>query len=238
MERMKSEFTAVVSHELRAPRTTIRGSLGLILGTMSPALPPKARDLLEIAQSNCERLVLLVNDILDAEKFAAGQMRFEMLPVALAPVVLQAVEANEGYARRLNVHIELEPVSAEWIVKVDAGRLIQVLTNLLSNAAKYSPPGGTVRVWVERRGDVLRVSVRDEGPGIPEEFRPRIFEKFSQADASAARAKGGTGLGLHIAQRFIEHMHGRIGFDSEVRAGSTFWVELPAAPLRPAAPDT
>jgi signal transduction histidine kinase len=105
---------------------------------------------------------------------------------------------------------------------------------LLSNAAKYSPPGGTVRVWCERRGDALRICVRDDGPGIPEEFRARIFEKFSQADASATREKGGTGLGLHIARRFIEHMHGRIGFESEVGAGSTFWVELPAAPARSA----
>jgi PAS domain S-box-containing protein len=234
MERMKSEFTAVVSHELRSPLTSIRGSLGLILGAMSTSLPPKVRDLLEIAQSNCERLVLLVNDILDIEKFSAGQMRFEMRPLALAPVVLQAVEANEGYARRFNARIELAPVPESWAVEVDPERLIQVLTNLLSNAAKYSPPGGTVRVWCERRGDALRICVRDDGPGIPEEFRARIFEKFSQADASATREKGGTGLGLHIARRFIEHMHGRIGFESEVGAGSTFWVELPAAPARSA----
>jgi signal transduction histidine kinase len=146
-------------------------------------------------------------------------------------VVRQAVEANEGYARRFNAHIEMSPVPADWTVEVDPERLIQVLTNLLSNATKYSPPGGTVRVWGERLGDALRVNVRDDGPGIPEEFRARIFEKFSQADASATREKGGTGLGLHIARRFIEHMQGHIGFESEVGAGSTFWIELPAAPL-------
>jgi signal transduction histidine kinase len=109
------------------------------------------------------------------------------------------------------------------------------MSNLLSNAAKYSPSGGTVLVWSERRGDVLRVNVRDQGPGIPEEFRTRIFEKFSQADSSATRQKGGTGLGLHIARRFIEHMHGHIGFESEPGAGSTFWVELPAARVNVAA---
>jgi PAS domain S-box-containing protein len=228
MERMKSEFTAVVSHELRTPLTSIRGSLGLILGALSTSLQPKVRELLEIAQSNCERLVLLINDILDIEKFSAGQMRFDVQDVALAQVVRQAVEANEGYARKFGVRIELAAVPAAWIVAVDPERFIQVMANLLSNAAKYSPAGGTVRVWTERRGELLRVNVRDEGPGIPEEFRARIFEKFSQADSSTTREKGGTGLGLHIAQRFIEHMRGRIGFESAPGAGSTFWVELPA----------
>jgi signal transduction histidine kinase len=229
MERMKSEFTAVVSHELRTPLTSIRGSLGLILGAMSTSLAPKVRALLEIAQSNCERLVLLVNDILDIEKFSAGQMRFEMRTVSLAQVALQAVEANEGYARKFGVRIDLSGIPADWWVTVDPERFIQVMSNLLSNAAKYSPAGGTVRVWCERRDAALRMLVHDDGPGIPEEFRARIFEKFSQADSSAAREKGGTGLGLHIAQRFIEHMRGRIGFDSSPGSGSTFWVELPAA---------
>jgi signal transduction histidine kinase len=228
MERLKSEFTAVVSHELRTPLTSIRGSLGLILGAMSTSLQPRVRGLLEIAQSNCERLVLLVNDILDIEKLSAGQMRFDMRTVALEQVVRQAVEANEGYARKFGVRIDLAEVSVDWAVSVDPERFIQVMSNLLSNAAKYSPSGGTVRVWSERRDAALRVFVRDEGAGIPDEFRARIFEKFSQADSSAAREKGGTGLGLHIAQRFIEHMRGRIGFDSFPGAGSTFWVELPA----------
>jgi len=235
MERMKSDFTAVVSHELRSPLTSIRGSLGLILGAMAASLPSKVRDLLEIAQSNCERLVLLVNDILDIEKFSAGQMRFVPETVSLREVVAKAVAANEGYARRFSARIELGEFPARWRVNVDPERLIQVLTNLLTNAAKYSPPGGTVRVWTEQRGAGLRVSVQDEGPGIPEEFRARMFEKFSQADSSTTREKGGTGLGLHIARRFIEHMQGRIGFESVIGQGSTFWVELPAVTTSEAA---
>ena len=227
VERLKSEFTAVVSHELRTPLTSIRGSLGLVLGALSASLPDKVRDLLEIAQSNCERLVLLIDDILDIEKFSAGQMRFDMQNIPLAAVALQAVEANEGYARRFNVHIDLAQVDQDCRVLVDPDRFVQVMSNLLSNAIKYSPQGGAVRVWMERRGEYARVNVQDQGPGIPEDFRDRIFEKFSQADASTTRQKGGTGLGLHIARRFVEHMRGRIGYESESGRGSTFWIELP-----------
>jgi signal transduction histidine kinase/CHASE1-domain containing sensor protein len=227
VERMKSEFTAVVSHELRTPLTSIRGSLGLILGALSTNLPAKVKDLLEIAQSNCERLVLLVNDILDLEKFTAGQMRFDTQVVPLAPLMRQAVGANEGYAARLDARIDLEMADNGARVEVDPDRFIQVMSNLLSNAAKYSPPGGIVRVRAESAGGRVRVSVRDDGPGVPEEFRPRIFGKFSQADSSTTREKGGTGLGLHISQRFMERMNGRIGFESEPGAGSTFWIELP-----------
>jgi PAS domain S-box-containing protein len=233
VDRMKSEFTAVVSHELRTPLTSIRGSLGLILGAMAGSLPQKVRDLLEIAQSNSDRLVLLINDILDLEKFSAGQMRFDIATVALGDVVRQAVESNEGYARKHQVSIALADVDPAFQVDVDPDRFVQVLTNLLSNAVKYSPSSGIVHVSAERNGDVMRVSVRDTGPGIPENFRARIFERFSQADASATREKGGTGLGLYIARRFIEQMQGRIGFDSQVGRGATFWVDLPVAP-RPA----
>jgi PAS domain S-box-containing protein len=229
VERMKSEFTAVVSHELRTPLTSIRGSLGLILGALQWTLQPKVKNLIEIAQSNCERLVLLVNDILDIEKFAAGQMRFEFQTLPLAELVGKAVDANDGYARKHHVQFDTDPVEPHLAVLVDPDRFIQVMSNLLSNAAKYSPQGGVVRVQTERRDEFVRISVRDEGPGIPESFRGRIFEKFSQADSSSTREKGGTGLGLHIARRFVEHMHGRIGFDSEFGRGSTFWIELPLA---------
>jgi PAS domain S-box-containing protein len=229
VERLKSEFTAVVSHELRTPLTSIRGSLGLILGALSASLPQKVKDLLEIAQSNAERLMLLINDILDIEKFSAGQMRFEMQSLSAATVIQQAVQANEGYARKFNVRIEAQAADPSCQVSVDPDRFVQVMSNLLSNAVKYSPPGGLVRVWSELRGGCIRINVRDEGPGIPENFRTHIFEKFSQADSSTTREKGGTGLGLHIARQFVEHMQGRIGYESEVGRGSTFWIELPVS---------
>ena len=231
VDRMKSEFTAVVSHELRTPLTSIRGSLGLILGAFAHSLPQKVRDLLEIAQSNSDRLGLLINDILDIEKFGAGQMRFDIATVNLGDIVRQAVESNDGFARKHNVSIAVEAVDPALRVDIDPDRFVQVLTNLLSNAVKYSPATGTVHVSGERRGDDVRVSVRDTGPGIPENFRARIFERFSQADSSATREKGGTGLGLYIARRFMEQMLGRIGFDSEPGQGATFWIELPAKPV-------
>jgi len=230
VDRIKSEFTAVVSHELRTPLTSIRGSLGLILGAMAGSLPQKVRDLLEIAHSNSNRLALLINDILDIEKFSAGQMRFDMSTLPLGEIVRQAIESNEGYARKHNVSIALAPVDPDLRVHVDPDRFVQVLSNLLSNAVKYSPASRMVHVSAERSRDRTRVCVRDSGPGIPQDFRTRIFERFSQADASATREKGGTGLGLYIARRFIEQMQGRIGFDSEPDKGTTFWVELPAPP--------
>jgi PAS domain S-box-containing protein len=227
VERLKSEFTAVVSHELRTPLTSIRGSLGLILGALSASLPQKVKDLLDIAQSNAERLMLLINDILDIEKFSAGEMRFDLQALPVSRVMQQAVQANEGYARKFNVRIELQPGDPACQVRVDPDRFVQVMSNLLSNAVKYSPPEGLVRVWSELRGGSIRISVGDQGPGIPEDFRERIFEKFSQADSSTTREKGGTGLGLHIARRFVEHMQGRIGYESAVGRGSTFWIDLP-----------
>ncbi len=229
VERIKSEFTAVVSHELRTPLTSIRGSLGLILGALSASLPQKVKDLLEIAQSNAERLMLLINDILDIEKFSAGQMRFEMRSLPAAAVIEQAVTANEGYARKFNVRLEVQPADPSCHVNVDPDRFVQVMSNLLSNAVKYSPANGTVRVWAELRGGSIRINVRDDGPGIPDDFRDRIFEKFSQADSSTTREKGGTGLGLHLAKQFVEHMQGRIGYESEVGRGSTFWIDLPVS---------
>jgi PAS domain S-box-containing protein len=227
IERVKDEFVSVVSHELRTPLTSIRASLGLINNMRDVELPASVRRLIDISSANCERLVMLVNDILDLDRIASGQMRFDLCDQSLAAITQRAVLANEAYARKLDVHIVTEAINPDIVVYVDAERFIQVLSNLLSNAAKFSPAQAEIEVGAEMRGTSVRVFVRDHGDGIPEEFRGRIFGKFSQADSSASRQKSGTGLGLHITRQLVEQMNGTIGFVSQVGLGTTFWVEFP-----------
>lgn len=229
MERLKNEFISVVSHELRTPLTSIRGSLGLLLGVFKQDLPQRVKSLIEIAYNNCERLIPLINDILDIDKIASGHMRFEMQEESVATLTLQAVQANEAYARKFNVSIVIAPIDEKWRILVDAARYQQVLSNLLSNAAKFSPAGGVIEVSAEARDGRVSICVRDYGEGISEEFQARIFSKFSQADSSATRAKGGTGLGLHIAKQLVEQMNGTIEFTTVVGKGTTFRVSFPLA---------
>ena len=227
IDRMKSEFVSTVSHELRTPLTSIRGSLGLVSGGIAGELPEKAKALVEIAKNNCERLIRLINDILDSEKIESGKMRFEMQPADLVSVMEQALAANEGFAAQHKVKLVLRKGSQPLRVFVDTDRLIQVVTNLLSNAIKFSPAEGEVKVVLRLGEGRVRVEISDNGPGIPEEFRKRIFQKFSQADSSDTRQKGGTGLGLNISRAIIESMDGKIGFTTESQVGSTFFFELP-----------
>lgn len=228
MDRVKSEFVSTVSHELRTPLTAIRGSLGIILQAMTDDIPPKANRLLNIAHNNCDRLIHLINDILDIEKIASGRMRFEMKLEDLASLVEQSIEGNQSYAERFNVSYVATSLTSA-VVNIDADRMMQVLANLLSNAAKFSPADSEVEISLDVVGGQARLSVRDHGAGIPEDFRSLIFTRFSQADSSATRAKGGTGLGLNITKQIVEQMGGEIGFETEVDQGTVFWVTFPEA---------
>jgi len=227
IDRMKSEFVSTVSHELRTPLTSIRGSLGLVSGGVAGALPERAKGLVEIAKNNCERLIRLINDILDSEKIESGKMQFELQPQELLPLLQQTLADNEGFAAQHQVKLALHAPRQPLKALVDSDRLLQVMTNLLSNAIKFSPVQGTVLVLLGRHAGRVRVEVSDNGPGIPEEFRQRIFQKFSQADSSDTRQKGGTGLGLAISKAIVERMDGSLGFTSKVDVGTTFFFELP-----------
>ena len=226
-DRLKNEFISTVSHELRTPLTSILGSLGLVKGGVAGEIPPQARAMLEIAHKNSERLVRLINDILDIEKIESGKMAFRLERAELMPLVEHAIDANRTYGEQFGVGFVVQEALPGVVVRVDPDRLTQVLTNLLSNAAKFSPRDRLVSVSVTRRGDQVRVAVSDTGPGIPQEFRHRIFQKFAQADSSDTRQKGGTGLGLSISKVIVERMGGRIGFETAPGAGTTFYFELP-----------
>ncbi len=227
MEKIKNEFVSTVSHELRTPLTSIRGSLGLILGAMSSGLSDNVKALLEVAQNNCERLILLINDILDMDKIAAGQMRFDLQRESLARLLSQSVEAQVGFAGKFGVKLELVNAPPQLELKTDSSRFVQVMANLISNAVKFSPEGGVVIIRSKVEDESVRVEVIDQGPGIPKEFQARVFEKFSQADSSRTRTRGGTGLGLHISQQIVEVLGGSIGFQSVPDEGTTFWLLFP-----------
>jgi len=228
VDRLKSEFVTTVSHELRTPLTSIRGSLGLVAAGVTGALPDKAKELVTIAMQNCERLVRLVNDILDSEKMLSGKMELSMRALDLVALIERSVRENESYAAIHGVTVSLQSRAPGVHVMADTDRLVQVVTNLLSNACKFSNKAGMVEVTVEESGRRVRVSVADRGAGVPRELQGRLFERFAQLDSSDARRKGGTGLGLSICRAIIERMDGSIGFAERDGGGSVFFFELPA----------
>lgn len=226
----KSEFLASVSHELRTPITSIKGALGLIQGGVTGSLAPDAEDMVRIAYQNCDRLGILIDDLLDMEKIQAGKMEFSMRPFGVLEMLEDSIEANRGYADGFGVAMQLDHSLGTGVRVVgDKARIIQVMTNLLSNAVKFSPPTAPVRIDAKLNGTRVRISVGDEGPGIPTVFHHRVFEAFSQADSSDTRERGGTGLGLTISKAIVDHHSGEIFFETEDGKGTTFHVELPLA---------
>ena len=227
LERMKSEFVSTVSHELRTPLTSILGSLGLIRGGAAGELTDQSRQMVEIAHNSAERLVRLINDILDTEKIESGRMQFQMEALDLMTLLERSIEENRGYGERHGVGLVWQRGHPRLEVLGDRDRLLQVMANLLSNAIKYSPRGDDVRIGLEAHDGSVTIRVTDHGPGIPEEFHERIFMRFSQADSSDTREKGGTGLGLAISKAIVERHGGKIGFETRAGEGTTFYVTLP-----------
>ena len=227
-ERMKKEFTSTLSHELRTPLTSIIGSLQLVNTGVMGDVDKDILDLTMIAERNAQRLLDLINDLLDIDKIESGKFTLYPEVLSLDELVKEAITLNQGFAERFKVRMETVGDLPVTKANVDRKRTLQVMTNLLSNAAKFSPEGGTVEVTMQLNGRTARICVHDRGPGIPAEFRSRIFSRFAQADMTATRQKGGTGLGLAICKRLVELMEGDLGFDDREGGGSTFWFELPA----------
>ncbi len=238
IDQMKAEFISTVSHELRTPLTAISGALGIVASGMAGSLSEQSARMIQIAHNNSQRLIHLVNDLLDMEKLVAGKMHFDLQPQMLLPLLQQSIESNAAFAAQYGVIYQLDNDLDDAKITVDSQRLLQVLANYLSNAAKFSPINDQVRISVERSFGSVRVIVIDKGPGIPENFRARLFQKFSQADSSDSRQKGGTGLGLAICKEIIERMGGKVGVESVPGEGASFYFDLPCEDSTQKAPAT
>lgn len=226
-ERAQSDFISTVSHELRSPLTSIKGAMGLMLSNATGDLPDKAVDLLGIAHRNADRLVLILNDILDLEKISAGRMEFTLDDVDMRDLIREAQVANANIGERFGISLEAIGLDDPLPLRTDPNRVIQVLNNLVSNACKFSKAGDTVAIRVRDEGDSLRISVRDQGQGIPLQDQHKIFEKFADLANSSRTTKGGTGLGLSICKAIVQSLGGTIGFTSVEGVGTTFFFNLP-----------
>lgn len=227
IERMKDEFISVVSHELRTPLTSLHSALKILATGRLGTLSTDGQQMLEIADENTERLVRLVNNVLDLQRIESGNFTMEKQACNATDLMIQATEAMQPMAQQHGVTLLIQPMNIQ--IWVDSDYMVQALTNLLSNAIKFSSPGGTVRLTVEllQQSEVL-FCVRDDGQGIPQSKLESIFERFQQVDSSDSRKKGGTGLGLAICRKIIEQHEGRIWAESTLGEGSTFSFTLPA----------
>lgn len=228
-ETAKNEFVSIVSHELRTPLTALVGSLALVEQGVLGVIPPKAASLVTIALGNAQRLASLVNDILDIQKIESGKIEYSFEDIDMVDVADMVLRENDAYSKKFGVSFTLQCNLDEAYVKADKHRIVQVFNNLLSNAAKFSPEGSKVHLAIEDYGDRFKFSVVDKGPGIPENMKEKIFERFTQLDASDSRSHEGTGLGLGIANSIVESHGGKILVETKFGEGSVFYFELPKA---------
>lgn len=228
-KRLENEFISLVSHELRTPMTSTIGALDLLNSGQLGTLSDRGGKILKVAIRNTERLIRLVNDILDLERMKSGKIAIEPLECQLEPLLIQATETMQAMAEKAQVKLWLEPTQVS--IRLDPDRILQILTNLLSNAIKFTEPGGKVKLQARVDGDRCLITVQDTGRGIPEDKLQSIFERFHQVDASDSRSKGGTGLGLAICRHIVERHNGKIWVKSVVGKGSIFYVSLPLKKL-------
>ena len=223
-ERAKKAFVANVSHELRTPSTSIRGALALVRDSETN-LADDSRELLSAAFRNADRLLALVNDLLDLERVGSGELAVEKRGCVLAPAIERAAETIRPIAGDAGVSLKIEPTPVT--LHADPDRLTQVMINLLANAVRFSPRGRTVTVGVSPAADRVRVTIDDQGPGVPAAFRKAIFEPFKQVEGSAAHKKGGTGLGLAISHAIVREHGGVLDVTDTPGGGARFWFDLP-----------
>ncbi len=234
LDTLKDEFISTVSHELRTPLTSIRGALGLLSSGIIGDVDAKALNLLRIAVTNTDRLIRLINDILDLERMESGRAPLQIRRCSLRDLAQQAIETMTPMADANTVHLALEPSTPAQAAYPealffdgDSDRILQVLTNLLSNAVKFSPAASTIRVYTEATSDSILLKVVDEGRGIPPEKLDSIFDRFQQVEPSDARQKGGTGLGLAICRSIVQQHSGSIWAQRNIGVGTTIYVMLP-----------
>ena len=227
IERLKGEFVSTVSHELRTPLTAIKGSLDILTKGLNLELPEQAGNMLEIANRNVERLLTLINDILDTSKLESGEINFIINEIDIGEFLSDSIGINQEYARKHNTLFKCTYCHDGVIVKVDKDRLGQVMSNLLSNAAKYSPENKPVEVYTTIQDNMLTVNVKDYGPGIHTDFQDKVFEKFTQSSSGNTRQVGGTGLGLSISKMIIEKLGGNIGFNTIEGKETIFYFNIP-----------
>ncbi|RNL65855.1 PAS domain-containing sensor histidine kinase [Zhongshania marina] len=225
-QQIKDEFIATVSHELRTPLTSIKASLELIIGGAIDKKSSQADMLINIAHKNSDRLLLLINDILDISKIESEKMQFNRQDIRVKPFLETAIFDNQAYAKKHQVKFVLKQCPDSLYINVDPDRLMQVMSNLMSNAAKFSHQDSIVEISADNINGSVRIAVCDKGRGIPKDFQNRVFDKFTQADTSDKREINGTGLGLHISKAIVEQHDGTLSFVSTPGKGSEFYIDL------------